>query len=283
MEKIIIEEGGGCLMFPNPPKGYTVIGTHRTGGGGHRWYAYVKKGVYQELTSLIKDWLEMDSRTFPLRNRPYKVEGSTIIVYDPDDAGSIIGKDGRWVKALSEAIGRRVSVRHVASAGLWIRRIPQSNCWVAEGISDATFKAEELAVLGEPNFVGPWSRHFGSNKAAPGEERLYLGKSLPSAVVENARQREENGIWLDAVFDYCRNQSLIPEDLLPIFAKVGEIQNGSFVRRDVDRQKIVDLLRDAGIKLIRHEQDSHLPGKHCLRCDCERENEKRKRREQANA
>lgn len=106
MERIFMRREGRSTANPNPPEGYLVIGTHRTGGGGHRWYAYARPGLtldefikfYKENPSLFGGWARFSEK------------GKHVIIETPSP-GAWIGKKGRWVKALSKVLQRRVEIK----------------------------------------------------------------------------------------------------------------------------------------------------------------------------
>ena len=105
-EYIITKEEGNANAFSNPPEGYVTIGTHRTGGGAHRWYTYAKKNSFKNLQDFMEEFKK--HRTFPCAY--YIIEGTTIFT-ESKYVGTFIGQKGRWVKAYSEVIGKRVSVK----------------------------------------------------------------------------------------------------------------------------------------------------------------------------
>ena len=117
-EKIFERREGRASAMPNPPESYEVIGTHRTGGGGHRWYAYAKRGSLspEELRDFCIGHPSLFGGGLPF----FEIQGRNLIVFTLTPGGWI-GRGGCWVKAMSRCLknGGRVFVKK--SVSVYIR------------------------------------------------------------------------------------------------------------------------------------------------------------------
>jgi len=108
MENLIVREEGDAFTKSNPPDSYVTIGTHRTGGGGHRWYAYGKIGssTPEDLVNFFSKNLSLFGGGIPW----FEIHGRDIVVYTTTPGGWI-GQGGRWVKAMSSCLINRGRVK----------------------------------------------------------------------------------------------------------------------------------------------------------------------------
>lgn len=131
-ERIFTRDEGRWYAEPNPPEGYVVVGTSRTAGGGHRWYTYAKIGSFSSLAEFMEEF-KKQGRTFPVVY--YRIDPERNIIYVlPHEVGGMIGKQGRWVKAISAVLGKKVYVQEETKY-LIFKRPPQNICWYCKDIT----------------------------------------------------------------------------------------------------------------------------------------------------
>jgi hypothetical protein len=92
----IVLETGDAWTLPRKIKNYEIIQTHRTGGGGHRWYVYAQRGLSPQE---VADGIQQYRKYFP--EGEIQVQGDTLFIYT-SEKGAWIGKEGRWIKALQK-------------------------------------------------------------------------------------------------------------------------------------------------------------------------------------
>lgn len=95
-----VRDEGRASAEANPPQNFVVIGTSRTGGGGHRYYVYARKksfssGQFKKVLEELKEYWG----GIPW----FEVHGDDLYVY-ASTPGSWIGKGGQWIKAMSECL-----------------------------------------------------------------------------------------------------------------------------------------------------------------------------------
>lgn len=114
---VIISREGRANADPKPPKGYVVIGTHRTGGGGHRYYAYgkINSATPDELIRSFKSNPELFGGGDP----HFIPDGKNLIIYTRTP-GSWIGSKGRWINSLSAVLqeGGRINIKELLALNM---------------------------------------------------------------------------------------------------------------------------------------------------------------------
>jgi len=202
MERLFTRREGRAFAQPNPPDGYVILNTHRTGGGGHRWYTYAQRGGFTSLEELFGKWKsEYEGlKTFPISI--YKITSPSSIKIWKKEIGSFIGKSGRWIKAISAAIGKRVRASELRTIEFGSGHC--LNTLIPLGYSGYLTGQEVIEALGEPHYI--------KKSSAPIQEHwIYVETELPPSLLSLLKQREEEEYWDTVLFNFLYNHDGVSE------------------------------------------------------------------------